>query len=249
MSETCVSLPKIGPFDDVTATFDFTSFLVGAQSIGLPVTTLRRLQDRGWTLKLDADRETSFTPANWLQDLWYGDKTIHLAKKQCFPHCGGSPTNTIGCLGTVYHEFTHAYLIQFEDLLEDLLTLTKPHYLGANLKDGTSADVMHVLHESAASYVGDTVTEVVTLMMSFRAATKGLNLYGMPLQGEAQGDVQRNIALREYNKFLSKKVFGTVDEVEVTKTIAPKLREHLDKKLLEGLRSRPPSLLATQGGP
>jgi hypothetical protein len=248
MSETCVSLPKVGPFDDVTATFDFTSFLVGAQSIGLPVTTLRRLQDRGWTLKLDADRDTSFTPANWLQNLWYGDKTIHLAKKQCFPHCGGSPTNTISCLGTVYHEFTHAYLIEFEDFLENLLTLTRPHYLGVNLKDGTSADEMRVLHESAASFVGDTVSEVVRLMMSFRTAAKGLNEYGMPLQGKGQGERQRGIAIREYNQFLANKVFGTVDEVAVSKTIAPKLREHLDKKILEGLRSRPPSLLAAQGG-
>jgi hypothetical protein len=148
----------VGPFDDATVTYDFDSFLVGAQSIGLPVSFLRRLHDRGWTCKIDPGRDTSFTPSNWLQNKIYGEKTIHLAKSQCFPDTGAAPRNTASCLGTLYHEFTHAYLIEFEDGLQTLLSTAKLHYLGVNLKDGSEAsDTMHVPHESAASYVGDSI--------------------------------------------------------------------------------------------
>jgi hypothetical protein len=72
MADSDVSFVRLGPFDDPVATFDFDSFLAGAQSLGLPVTTLRRLRDRGWKCKVDPDRTESLTTDNALQDWWYG---------------------------------------------------------------------------------------------------------------------------------------------------------------------------------
>ncbi len=208
--------------------------------MGLPVTVLRRLHDRGWKCAIDSGRATSFTPSNWLQNKVYGEKTIHLSQSQCFPIVGGGQENTISCTSTLYHEFTHAYLFEFEDTLQSLLAVAKTHYVGINLKDGTEAsDTGHVLHESAASYVGDSIEAVVRLTMSCRAVAKGMNgVARRPLKDAREGKVIIDIAFRDYTRFLTQEVFGNVDEVQVTKTIDPNLRDYLSTKVLERLRER-----------
>jgi hypothetical protein len=123
--------------------------------------------------------------------------------------------------------------------LQPLLASAKLHYLGVNLKDGTEAsDTLLVLDESAASYVGDSVGEAVRLILTCRAVARGVNFAGLKPIDAQQGQVALDIAFRDWAQFLRQEVFGTANEVAVSKTIDPKPQAHLDVKVLEGLRSR-----------
>lgn len=244
MSTTDVSYVRVGPFDDPVVTFSFDAFRVGAMSLGLPATILNRLSDRGWDCQIDPDATESFTAENSFMDWWYrdfdhsGKKIVVLAKSQCFPQVGGGPQDTVSFLSTVYHEFTHAYFREFEDDLKPLIDAAKPHYLGVNLKGGKStSDTFLVFHESAASYVGDSIDAVVRLLMGCKAATRGMNMYNMP-RDDQQCQAQVDVSFRDYAKFLLQNVFGTAGGVGISVSVDSKLRAHLDVNVLEGVRDR-----------
>jgi hypothetical protein len=135
MAGPSVSYPHLVPFEEPMATFDFNTFLVGAKDMGLPVTVLCRLRDLGWKCKIDDSEEESFTRGDYFSVL-LGRRAITLSRSQCFPLVGGGHINTIMFVSTLYHEFTHAYLIEFKDSLQNLIESAKLHYVGANRADG-----------------------------------------------------------------------------------------------------------------
>ena len=229
-----VSFPRVGPFNEPVATFDFDTFLTGAASIGLPTTVLRRLRDRGWSFVIDPDATESATPSGWLAELFRGKK-IRLAKVQCFPIAGPSRENTIAALATIYHETTHAYLHEFADQMQPLLALARLHYKGPNLKDGSEGDLDSVMHESAASYVEDSIEAVVRLLLACNGVARGLGNTENPIDDKAKQNIV-DFSFKEYSRFLTQKVFGALGDYEVTKEIFPRLQNQLDVRVLENIR-------------
>jgi len=239
MTDAPMQYPSWGPLDTPIVSFDFNTFMNSLSNLGLPRSLLTRLHDRGWSFKIDPDRTESFTPDNWFQNLLYGEKTIHLAKSQCFPITGGSALNTISSTSTIFHESTHAYIIEFGDNMQPLLATARLHYKGANCRDRTEGDLDLVLHESGAAYVGDSIEEVLRLILSFKGVANAFNITAnRPLIDDVEGEAIKRIAMKDYHDFLSQTVFGVAGGVEITRSIDPQLQRQLDARALEGIRSR-----------
>jgi hypothetical protein len=234
-----MQFPNWGPLDTPTVTLDFGTFINGIAYLQLPKSLLTRLHDRGWSYKIDPDRTESFTPNdNFIANLWYG-KTIVLAKNQCFPIVGGSSANVISAVSTIYHESTHAYINEFGSQMQPLLAASRLHYKGTNVQDGSEEDIDLVLQESAASYVGDSIEAVLFLLLDCKGVANNVNrVANRPLNADGEGDAIVGIAMKDFQRFLARDVFGTANGQEVTKSIDPRLRQQLDARVLEGVRSR-----------
>jgi hypothetical protein len=122
--------------------------------------------------------------------------------------------------------------------LRSLTDAAEKHYLGANLVGGKSnSDTYLVLNESAASYVGDSIEAVLSLILSCKSVSRGFDLSRRPLKEEIR---QRfvDFRFRDYAHFMIKDVFGVAQGVSIATSIDPDLRTYLDTNILEGIRDR-----------
>ena len=243
------AMPRLSALEEPLWTWDFTTFLNSAREFGLPITLLQKLKAIGWNCVVDEKLGASQTPLNVLQFAQFGLKRIHLSAQQVRRNPRPSKDNASIGTGIIYHEFTHAFLWEVERSasLNRILDwdACMRYYKGPSLEGGRTPFYTElVLHESAADYVGSTITEFVALMLEVQSVNRGFAGAGRELKNEDDRRKVMELAFQRWFEFLDEDTFGAYaggianDGEAITRPIHPKLRAFLDEQMLENLRQR-----------
>jgi hypothetical protein len=252
MATVPAGVPRLSRLENPIRTWDWTSFLNSAREFGLPINYLITLQKLGWKCVVDPDASESETPGNWYKDLVLGKKTIHLAPAQLYADKPMSPEVAQFGTSTIYHEFTHAYLREYQannlDVKSSLWNEWERWYdHPGNLEGGKKAFFTDlVVQESAADYVGSTIWAFTRLQLNLVALKNGTSASGVQFDQEQQS-AWRNTQLDIWSQFLNQTVFGVyVDsfgEWPIAIPVCPSLAAFLDQYVLEQLRRNSGALL------
>lgn len=239
MSSPIIYEGDLGPFDSPSRfSCSLPNFRGMVNLFGLPVRGLDRLTQAGWALTLDPDAKKSHTPFTGWGKFWQG-RQITLSMSQMFPVASHSLLNIATCTSVVYHECTHAYLVEFEDEISDLKSRCEAYYGNRSLAGGKTEDPWLIMHESGAWYVGDVVFAFSMMFFANNALRNGLN-YLPPGSPDPTPEQAKNLVLRyitEFRTTVARRTFGVVgdDETAIVKEIFPDLRTFLGSAILSQL--------------
>jgi hypothetical protein len=229
----------LGPFDSPSRPpGSLRYFRDMANLSGLPIQGLDRLVQVGWELTYDSAATNSHTPYTSWQKLWRG-RNITLKMSQMFPDGFHSLNNIKNCTEVVYHECTHAYLLEFETDISNsgLKSSCETYYGNGSLPAGKTDDPWRIAHESGAGYVGEIVAAFSDMFFANNALRNGLNLQppGTPDQSLAQTKSLVLTYIKIFREILARNTFGYVDQMRITKPILPALRTFLGSAMLSQL--------------